>query len=51
MTKFMARQPRVDRARALVLAVGTGGDAAPLAALAAALSRRGIATTWMAQQR
>jgi rhamnosyltransferase subunit B len=35
----------------VVLAVGSGGDVAPLAAVAAALSRRGIATTWMAPQR
>ena len=41
----------VDRARAVVLAVGSGGDVAPLAAVAAHLAQRGLATTWMAPQR
>lgn len=51
MSKPVPRTSHVEGARAVVLAVGSGGDVAPLAAVAAALARRGIATTWMAPQR
>lgn len=39
------------RGRAVVLAIGSAGDVAPLAAVAAALARRGPATTLMAPAR
>ena len=40
-----------QRRRAVVLAVGSGGDVAPMAAIAARLAQRGLATTLLAPQR